>query len=168
MEDISVYNEVISTKDTEKIRKMMLHDFPFFYGECDNHDTPPTGLVCYFERIQIGPFFKEFLDNLLNKIYEKNENIKNMKLQRIYLNYFSPTDNPYFHIDGHNVMTCLYYLNPELNDDEGGETQFLINDEIRGVRSKPGRLVIFDGSLKHRATSFRSHPRLTLAIKFYK
>ena len=168
MQDVTVYDGLFSKDEMEKITNIMLRNCPFHYGERDNPDTPPTGLVCDFGKMQLDEGFQKLLNDFVNKIYEKNENLKNAKLYRIYLNYFAPRENPYFHIDGHGTITCLYYLNPELNCNEGGETQFLINDEIKGVQSKPGRLVIFDGGLKHRATSFRSHPRLTLAIKFYK
>jgi hypothetical protein len=168
MESISVYDSLFSKDEMDKIINIMLRNCPFHYGECDNPNTPPTGLVCDFGKIQLDERFQKLLNDFVNKIYEKNEILKNTKLYRIYLNYFAPGENPYFHIDGRGTMTCLYYLNPEHDVNEGGETQFLINNEIKGVQSKPGRLVIFDGSLKHRATSFRSHPRLTLAIKFHK
>jgi len=168
MQDVTVYDGLFSKDEMEKITNIMLHNCPFHYGERDTIGIPPTGLVCDFGKMRIGKGFKKLLNDFVNKIYEKNENLKNTKLYRIYLNYFAPGENPYFHIDGHGTTTCLYYLNPEHDVNEGGETQFLINNEIKGVQSKPGRLVIFDGSLKHRATSFRSHPRLTLAIKFYK
>ncbi len=168
MNDILVYDEVIPKEDIQIYRDILLYRCPFFYGESDKAGKPPSGLVCDFEKIKLDKRFKTLLIDFINKIYEKDEKIKNMKLFRVYLNYFSPNDNPLFHIDGQHLVTCLYYLNPEYDLDEGGETQFILDDEIKGIRSKPGRLVIFDGSLKHRATSFKSHPRLTLAIKFYK
>ena len=114
----------------------------------------------------LGPALNNMLENLLNNIYKNDESLKNMNLYRMYMNLFIPNENPSFHIDGKNTVTCLYYLNPSLDPNEGGETQFLINEEIKGVISKPGRLTIFDGGLLHRATSFKSHPRLTLAFKF--
>ena len=100
------------------------------------------------------------------EIFENNNFLKNMTLYRTYLNLFIPNEQPSFHIDGDNTVTCLYYLNPSLDPNEGGETQFFIEEEIRGIISKPGRLIVFDGRLLHRATSFKSHPRLTLAFKF--
>jgi len=168
MKDISVYDNLVTKEDTETYRKLMLYDSPFFYGETDYEGLQPVGMVCDYSETKVRPIITKVIQTLIDKIYQKNENIKGKKIQRIYMNYFAAGENPRFHVDGNNIITCLYYLNPEVDCNEGGETQFLINDEIRGVRSKPGRLVIFDGSLKHRATSFRSHPRLTLAIKFYK
>ena len=170
MESISVYDDVIPRNDIEEYRIIMLNNLPYYYGEIDRPNIPPVGLVCDFGKIQVVPNIERILNIFISKIYEKDEKFKSMKLERIYLNYFSPREIPYFHIDGEDTITCLYYLNKPLDIDssEGGETQFFINGEIRGITSQPGRLVIFDGKLLHRATSFRSHPRLTLAIKFYK
>ena len=166
MEDITIYDDLFTKNEIEQIRDRVLCNCPFFYGESDDGYTPPVGFVCDFGKLQFNREFQQLLDDFADKIYEKDEKIKNMKLRRIYLNYFSPNDNPYFHTDGSDITTCMYYLNPELSLDEGGETQFLINDEIKGVRSKPGRLVIFDGKLLHRATSFLTQARLTLVFKF--
>ena len=52
----------------------------------------------------------------------------------------------------------------ELN--EGGETQFLISNEIKGILPIPNRMVIFNGLIYHKATSFRNQHRYTIAIKF--
>jgi len=171
MEGITVHDNILTNEETEKYRNILLHNCPFTYGERDNPDTEPTGVVCDFTKLMnsgaiMSPTFNSMLENLLNKIYKNNESLKNMKLYRMYLNLFIPNENPSFHIDGENTVTCLYYLNPEIDLNEGGETQFLIDEEIKGVISKPGRLAIFDGGLKHRATSFKTKPRLTMAFKF--
>ena len=171
MKGISVYDNILTPEETEKYRNTLLHNCPFAYGERDNPDTEPTGVVCDFTKLRnsgarLGPAFNNMLENLLNNIYKNDESLKNMNLYRMYMNLFIPNENPSFHIDGKNTVTCLYYLNPSLDPNEGGETQFLIDEEIKGIISKPGRLTIFDGGLLHRATSFKSHPRLTLAFKF--
>ncbi len=48
----------------------------------------------------------------------------------------------------------------------GGETQFLIDDEIRGILPFPNRLVYFDANILHKATSYRTGHRFTLALKY--
>lgn len=171
MKGISVYDNILTPEETEKYRNMLLRNCPFAYGERDNPNTEPTGVVCDFTKLinsggTLGPAFNNMLENLLNNIYKNNESLKNMNLYRMYLNLFIPNENPSFHTDGDNTITCLYYLNPLYNLNEGGETQFLIDEEIKGVISKPGRLAIFDGGLEHRATSFKTKPRLTMAFKF--
>lgn len=168
MNDIIVYDNVLSSSDTSRYNHMIFNTCPFFYGEVDNPNTPPTGLVCDFTNMEgsVHPEVKILLSDLLYKIYEKQPCLKNKKLYRLYINLFTPREVPYFHIDGEKTTTCLYYINPHVSYDEGGETQFIVDDEIKTVSSKPGRLVIFNGELKHRATSFRNYPRLTLAYKF--
>jgi|SRR5210317_39072 Rps23 Pro-64 3,4-dihydroxylase Tpa1-like proline 4-hydroxylase len=167
MECIIVYDDVITNEEVEKYGSMMLYNCPFFYGERDNPSTQPSGMVCDFTEINI-PELHEILENLLNKIKEKCKDLKDCKLYRTYLNLFLPGETPSFHIDGENTVTCLYYINPNVNPNEGGETQFLIDNQIKGVMSKPGRLVVFDGNIEHRATSFTHFPRMTLAFKFKK
>jgi hypothetical protein len=171
MNGINVHDNLLSKDENDKFRDILLYHSPFFYGEGDRSDIEPTGIVCDFTRFlssesNLDPVFTQMIQILLDKIYEKHEFLSKMNLYRIYLNLFTPNEKPYFHIDGDNTVTCLYYLNPDLDINEGGETQFLIDEEIRGVISKPGRLAVFDGGLKHRATSFRTVPRLTMAFKF--
>lgn len=167
MSDISIYDNVISSEDVHKYGAMMLYKCPFFYGEVDTENTLPSGMVCDFTEIKI-PHLEDMLNDLIERIKEKREDLKKCKLYRMYLNLFLPGETPSFHIDGQNTITCLYYINPHTDLNEGGETQFIVDDQIRGVMSKPGRLVIFDGEIQHRATSFVHLPRLTLAFKFEK
>jgi hypothetical protein len=133
---------------------------PFYYGETDNTNTPPTGMVCNIDlNSEISLFFQE-------KLIEHNEILKSLNLYRMYINCFSPSENPYFHTDGNSGITCLYYPTEEWNYDDGGETQFIINDEIKGILPIPNRMVIFDANLLHKATSFRNKHRFTVAIKY--
>ena len=168
MDEICVYDDIFSEDEVERIRKLLLFECPFFYGVGDNPRQTPTGMTYDFKSPALPIEVKDLLDFLILKIFEKNEKIKNKRIYLVRSNLFIPGENPYFHPDGDDKITCLYYINPDYDPDEGGETQFLIDNEIKGIRPKLGRLVIFDGSLVHRATSFRTHPRLTLAITFYK
>jgi len=134
----------------------------YTYGETDYETTPPTGMIHDIES-------DESIYNLFeSKIRDACDIVQGMNLYRMYINCFAPSENPYFHIDGDNKgLTFLYYVTNhvwEMND--GGETQFLIDDEIKGVLPLSNRLVGFDASLLHRATSFRDRHRFTLAVKF--
>ena len=84
----------------------------------------------------------------------------------MYINCFAPSENPYFHIDGESGMTLLYYPNIEWSINDGGETQFYIDENIYGITPIPNRMVIFDASIFHRATTFRNTHRFTVAIKY--
>ena len=153
---IEIIDNICSYEDNIALYDYLIHQ-PFRYGEVDSNLTPPTGLVYDIdERTGV-------VDDLIQMIYNKDIRLNN--LMRAYVNLFLPNEKPYFHTDG-NVTTCLFYFTPEYNIDEGGETQFYVQDKIMGVLPKPCRMVMFDGNLMHRATSYRSNPRITVALKF--
>lgn len=104
---------------------------------------------------------------LAKKIASVFPEVNKMTLYRSSVNVYPPGGNPYWHVDSAvTAYTCLFYFNPKVHLDEHGETQFIINGEIRGILPKPGRLVIFDGTIQHRATTFRSVERVTVAIRY--
>lgn len=162
---VIIYDNIFTNSETEKYMNILLK-CPLRYGERDTLEAKPTGLTCDFT--DPDDRYSPMLNKILSKIYEKEPLLKNMKLFRTYINLFLPEEIPYFHIDGDDTVTCMVYVNPPTDYDEGGETQFILGGEINCVRSIPGRLVIFDGKIKHRATSFRSIPRITLVFKFYR
>ena len=132
---------------------------PYHYGEQDDKDLPVTGMIHNIPET-------EFVYKLFRKhIQDRIEVVRNMKLYRMYVNCFAPQENPFFHIDGEG-LTFLYYPNLDWHVQEGGETQFYIDENIYGIIPKPNRLVGFDGMILHRATSFRSMHRFTVAIKY--
>lgn len=163
-------------------------DAPYFYGEADNQDTPVTGMVHNVwydgmdeelhlpeEIIPIGAmgtdaiYTKRFYDIFTSKINEKYAECDKKYITRLYVNCFSPNDNPYFHTDdaeGVNSKTFLFYPTPGYNINDGGETQFEIDGALYGVSAIPNRLVSFPAQVLHRATSFRSRYRFTVAIKY--
>jgi hypothetical protein len=157
---MKIYDNVISLEENNSLYKDLVYRRGYYYGEADNPNLPPTGLA-----LNLNPSDDIYL-KLYNVLLEKNDAVKNLKLQRSYINLFLPNERPYFHIDG-KVTTFLFYINPPVSYDEGGETQFIVNDEVINVLSKPCRLVEFDGMIKHRATSFRTLPRITVAFKFF-
>ena len=131
----------------------------YSFGEVDDENLPPTGMVRNIEKVEM------IYDLFSQRLEEKCSFLKDMKLYRMYVNCFAPGENPYFHTDGEG-LTFLYYVNPEWNVQEGGETQFYVDDNVYGVSPIPNRLVMFNGMILHRATSFRSQHRFTVAIKY--
>tara|TARA_R110000803_G_scaffold59658_1_gene118492 strand:- start:620 stop:1096 length:477 start_codon:yes stop_codon:yes gene_type:complete len=129
-------------------------------GEKDHKKSLPTGGIFSISN-------KSKLFSLLDKnLVDKFEQLKNLKCYRAYINFFSFNENPYFHQDNNIGYTCLFYPNIDFELNEGGETQFLINNEIRGILPIPNRMILFDAKIDHKATSFRSRHRFTLAIKY--
>ena len=49
---------------------------------------------------------------------------------------------------------------------ELGETQFYMDDMIYAIPPIPNRMIMFNAHIKHRATSYRSLHRFTIAIKY--
>ena len=131
------------------------------YGETDNDGTPCTGLI---HNIPETSFVYKLFRKKLSDEYKEVTN--DMKLYRMYINCFAPSENPYFHTDGEEGITFLYYPNMNWDLQEGGETQFYINDDIYGITPVPNRIVIFSANIKHRATTFRNNHRFTVAIKY--
>ncbi|TQD48926.1 hypothetical protein FKV25_04500 [Lysobacter aestuarii] len=93
---------------------------------------------------------------------------------RAYTNVASYGDMLFTHTDclpEQRDLTALWYLCDRWDVEWGGETVFYdANDELMcAVRPRPGRLVVFDGAIKHagRAPNRICYtPRYTFAIKF--
>ena len=131
------------------------------YGEKDYEELKfPTGLTSNIDRNS------EVWNLVENQIQNKIWIVKHKQIHRMYVNCFAPTENPYFHKDGYSGYTLLFYPTIDWNLDEGGETQFIINDEIKGVLPISNRMVAFSADILHKATSFRSKHRFTLAVKY--
>ncbi len=147
----------------EKKEFDIVHDYclntSYYYGESDNGDGIMTGMVHDISEI-------EFVYKLFRKkLMDKCPFLSDMKLYRMYVNCFAPNENPYFHTDGKGV-TFLYYVNGGFDLQEGGETQFFVDNNLYGVLPVSNRLAMFDGMILHRATSLRNDHRFTIAIKY--
>tara|TARA_A100000164_G_C21727797_1_gene686060 strand:- start:125 stop:733 length:609 start_codon:yes stop_codon:yes gene_type:complete len=93
---------------------------------------------------------------------------------RGYVNLGIHGDVSHMHTDGkyYDAKTVLYYANQHWEYNWGGNTVFYDNDgnAKTNVEVKPGRIVIFDGSIMHTVMpmNIRSSPsyRFTVALKF--
>ena len=131
----------------------------YTYGEVDNQNTPPTGMVHNIsESEKIYSLFESKLSTV--------PFIKGMELYRMYVNCFAPSENPYFHTDGEDGYTFLYYPQKDWKLDDGGETQFIIDNNLYGILPEPNRMIMFEANIPHRATTFRDRYRFTVAIKY--
>jgi hypothetical protein len=178
MKGISIHDNFLSKEDHNFVIDHCLKA-PYFSGITDNPDTPATGMYSpIYEKDAVVNLLKSKgeldPDRIFNLFHPRvmkdfSSSVQNMKLVEMYVNSFAPSETPYFHIDvdadceGH---TFLYYANQEWSRDDGGETQFLIGDELYGVLPIPNRMVHFDAKILHRATSFRNHFRFTLAVRY--
>ena len=131
----------------------------YTYGATDNVDTPITGFVHYIPKEE--PVFNLLFDKV-NPLTSHS----GFTFYTMYINCFSPAENPYFHIDNREGITLLYYPQFDWNLDDGGETQLFIGGTIHGIIPIANRLLMFDSGILHRATSFRDRHRFTIAIKY--
>ena len=183
---INVYDDFFTEEERDDIMRYCV-DAPYYYGETDNDDTPPTGLVHNLwtvfhnpekipgERIPFGTTCddridpKKFFDLFVNKIENEFEEFSKEYLSRFYINCFSPKDEPMWHTDaapGKDSTTWIYFPDYRYDLEEGGETQFILDDEIYGIIPQPNRMISFPAQILHRATSLRTRYRFTVAIKY--
>ena len=95
------------------------------------------------------------------------------KIYRCYCNHAAYGDMLFTHKDcapGAGELTALWFIAPEWNVEWGGETLFFDSsqDAQVAVSPRPGRLVLFDGSLTHVGrppNRICYAPRYTLAFK---
>lgn len=102
--------------------------------------------------------------------FAKARGLKFARIERVYSNLTLYGDVQLVHDDG-DIWTALYFANSAWEPDWGGELH-LYGDELDlsvAIQPRPGRLVVFDGLLKHRAgvpSKLCLEPRITVALKF--
>ncbi len=133
---------------------------PWRWGESDYQGGPPAGVVSDLEDSEDRTLLIERAQQLCDKL-------QGLTVNRTYINMFMPGERPHWHRDG-AVWTVLYYVTEEREPQLGGQTEFLDHNtmEIRGILPQPGRMIVFNGDLLHRATSYPHKERFTVAIKF--
>lgn len=159
---IKIYDNIFDQNIQEKIYNEIIN-LNYLFGERDTPNSSPTGKTSLITE-------DLFTYQEINKFILTNKFIKNLKIYRSYVNLFLPKEDPFFHIDNENGITLLYYSLPsdnKWNIDEHGETQFYIKEknEIKGIFPIKGRLILFSSNVLHRATSFRTLKRYTVAFK---
>jgi len=159
---IKIFDNVISEEVQSQIHKEILS-----LSYVPEQDSPKTPACGYSSGLELNSLTFQTLNNILQNIPE----LRGTELYKVMVNKFLPNEVPYFHTDHIDGIgyTALYYSNDnQFNLEELGETLFYLKepDEIRGILPKPGRLVIFNADILHRATSFRNIDRYTVAFKF--
>ncbi len=114
-------------------------------------------------------------EKILNEMPETSG--KTYRLRRVFCNLFSFGSYTFSHNDSgsqHDAdgeISFLYMVNHEWDHEWGGET-IIFNDQGEPqicVGVKPGRLVVFDGAIIHRAgvpTRYCDEHRLTFSLRF--
>jgi hypothetical protein len=159
--DIEInHSDNFFTETEQKVIEEYCLSARYEFGESDQENKPVTGMVHNIPET-------EFIFKLFAKtIYDRAEFTHNMKLYRMYINCFAPSEQANFHTDGEGYTFLYYPIMKEYDLDEGGETQFLLDGNIFGIRPISNRMSVFDGIIPHRATPLRNNHRFTIAIKY--
>lgn len=101
----------------------------------------------------VAPDERPFLP--LEKLHRLAEQATGEPLEvgRVHVNCIQPGDDRYPHIDDSTgrVVVAVYFANDDWQSDWMGELTFFDGDEAaQVVAPRPGRVVVFDGTLLHR------------------
>lgn len=180
MNNIS-YTEIINKKEVHVLDDILTkEDIDAFYKYIIK--------LSYFkmEKANDEDQFPKFSCDLRAKIFEKDNLIgqksselvcsfykEEYVLYRVTINLILKGDMEFPHRDvsiPRGDITVLYYANSKWNYSWGGETIFYsAEDSIIGILPKPGRFVVFDGYIEHKAgipTCVAEQPRYTIGLKY--
>jgi len=156
---MDIYDNFLSEKDFDFVYNYCVQHASYSMCEIDTENNLPTGLVCPKPDLQIRKIFSA------KKVCEKS-------ISRLYINCFSPGENPTFHIDSEDKtdVTGIFYIghydNEEWHPNHGGCTEFFDGERVYGVPPIKNRYLVFPSNLYHRATSFKNKHRFTIAVKY--
>lgn len=159
---IFIFDDVFSHQDKINL---------FLYAKNSNFTTDGTSNELLYEesgRFIVSRYSTEDINNfgIFQKTSEKMKLIFEIIGNKIPIRYWILLSNLstkiYYHIDGRSndvpSLSFLYYLNLEWKNDWGGETIFCddFRDDKICIDYVPGRVVLFDSSISHKA-AYVSH-----------
>jgi len=157
---IKVYDNIISPKLADNLEDLLLgQSIPWNYIQNITHSNSTTnylpGFSYYFVNKNINLYENSCFNIsqiLYNLTYKLNINLLDIIQARVFLQIPSLKSSPNeVHVDlEFPHWVCLYYV-----CDSDGDTILFDNsgNEIKRVSPKKGRIVFFDGSIKHCSSS---------------
>lgn len=148
---VVVIDNLFTLKEIEYIHEYFLRfdGWQFIFDDSPEDDTATYSLGRAIDQPNFGEFENFCIDYAF-----KRAGLPIPKFHRCVYNAFRFGDAPGIHVDGEHLdaLSFLVYGNCEWNHSWGGETVFMLNDEISDiVIPKPGRCVIFPGLVPHGA-----------------
>lgn len=145
---------------------------PYQFGEVDNKGDEFAISTHELDPVRSAPFID--LSRKIRELVMKFFPDETHQLYRSYINMVRYGDMSYPHCDASRKsrdVTALLYANDEWHRKYGGETHFYdyAGDNLCAVLPKPGRLVLFRGSIEHSGSApsrICALPRYTVAYKF--
>jgi Rps23 Pro-64 3,4-dihydroxylase Tpa1-like proline 4-hydroxylase len=170
---IDVYDDCFSYADRQRYCQYVSTSlFRPFGGDTPNLET--MGDYNLFSGYTKEDFARMgFMDN--PAIEEIAREFDGWDFQQVRVNLSTLNDKNHIHVDGYSdSKTLLYYPNMKWEIEWGGYTVFT-NDECDEIEHcvayKPGRIVVFDGTIPHgicAPTNIAPSFRFTLAAQFHK
>lgn len=147
-----------------------------------DHDRDATQTIKHLvhvfdsKEIETTPLIKALIQGAQE--LAKTQGVTTKQVARVYANFNLHGDYQFAHDDG-DVWTALVFVNASWNEDWGGE--LLLYDGTfasptdagfaYAITPCPGRMVLFDGKIKHRGgvpSKYCLEPRISFAVKFIK
>ena len=170
---IEIYDDILPKEIINLIEDLVLTNpqIPLYYthnvsGVNKTTFSPAFSIECYNPKNNIiTPYSHLFLEIVYRLGQFTNTFIENVIQSRLFLHLPSPNpglDDKHIDLDFPHWV-CLYYI----NDSEGDTVLFNDKDEeIKRVTPKKGRIVFFDGSIKHCSSRPSSKTRAILNFDF--
>jgi SM-20-related protein len=168
---IKIYDDLVTPSYRECIYDFVQASF-FKIGNQDGSLIETSS-----HRYLHSPYSKE---DLINSKFveavqgtEVGDLLNTHEITSVRVNLSVPSDSNFLHTH-HESIVILYYVNLKWDADWAGETVFYsdnMDEIIKAVNIKPGRIVVFDGSLFHSVrpqAPVAPHYRFTLAITLQK
>lgn len=181
MERFIVKNEYLANEQLEALQNFFQSNVFWTFGWQSNKDQASFGHWNH-------DFLKKGLENQIDSEHDllnneslapicdlwlqlKADHLQGHSLVRCYANAHTFGVEGSIHGDSRSPgnYTTICYVNPMWKPDWAGETVFLndLGDIWQAVLPKPGRVVTFDGRIKHAARALsRSSPALRVTLMF--
>jgi len=174
---VKVYDNIIPSHLVDAIENLVLNSgkFPLYYSNNLTYSKNISKKIIpgMFHTLQLNDkiispkYFSFFLQVLYGFCKKININIKEILASRIFVDL--PTTNYGPDLPPHTDLNiphfvCLYYIN-----DSDGDTILFEDDgktEIKRISPKKGRIVFFNGLIKHCGSRSKENTRAVLNIDF--
>ena len=145
-----ILDDLFTEREVQQMEEYFIH----FDGWQLIFDDPSQDLSSYsLGKVIDQPNWGRF-ETLCAQIFQERSVIPVPPFHRVVYNCFRFGDSPNLHIDGESEESLSFMVYPisEWNESWGSETVFIRDGEVTdAVVPKPGRVVVFPGSIPHGA-----------------
>ncbi|WP_394212637.1 2OG-Fe(II) oxygenase [Enterovibrio calviensis] len=172
LEKIYIFDDLFSKKQIERFGAVV-SNAAFTFLHASRADTVKYREWC--ASFSVSDFMSHPLHKASIKVAKHFSGNKKLKCYDVFSSASTFGDMSFIHSDSTNSgdISILYYANSKWDPEWGGETIFYTErkDAALVVSVKPGRLIVFNGNVLHRAgtpTKLCPEVRITLSMRFEK